>query len=155
MRRHQNARRAFGVAAAAIAAIGLIAVGVAPAGAQPSATPAPAPTPTTAPDLDPEGACRLDRGSLGREAVPGWSSYSMQVYSGNSQWITGAQIIAQSDAMHAKLQKAGYDSINIDAGWSDGVDANGRPVPSAKLYPQGFQKSSTTSTPTGRRSAST
>lgn len=70
----------------------------------------------------------------------GWSSYSMQVYSGNSKWITADQIIAQSDAMHAKLQKAGYDYINVDAGWNDGVDANGRPVPSTTLYPQGLKK---------------
>src|SRR5215469_2470187 len=70
----------------------------------------------------------------------GWSSYSMQVYSGNSKWITGDQLIKESDAMHTKLQKYGYDYINVDAGWNDGVDANGRPKPSATLYPQGLQK---------------
>jgi hypothetical protein len=70
----------------------------------------------------------------------GWSSYSMQVYSGNSKWITGDQLIKQSDAMHAKLQKYGYDYINVDAGWNDGVDANGRPKPSTTLYPQGLRK---------------
>jgi hypothetical protein len=70
----------------------------------------------------------------------GWSSYSMQVYSGNGKWITGDQLIAQSDAMKAKLGKAGYDRINVDAGWNDGVDANGRPTPSATLYPQGLKK---------------
>jgi hypothetical protein len=70
----------------------------------------------------------------------GWSSYSMQVYSGNGKWITGDQLIKQSDAMHAKLQKYGYNYINVDAGWNDGVDANGRPKPSATLYPQGLQK---------------
>jgi len=59
----------------------------------------------------------------------GWSSYSMQVYSGNGKWITPAQLIKQSDAMHAKLQKFGYNYINVDAGWNDGVDANGRPKP--------------------------
>jgi len=70
----------------------------------------------------------------------GWSSYSMQVYSGNGKWITGDQLIKQSDAMHAKLQKYGYNYINVDAGWNDGIDANGRPKPSATLYPQGLQK---------------
>jgi len=70
----------------------------------------------------------------------GWSSYSMQVYSGNGKWITGDQLIKQSDAMHSKLQKSGYNYINVDAGWNDGVDANGRPKPSATLYPQGLQK---------------
>jgi alpha-galactosidase len=70
----------------------------------------------------------------------GWSSYSMQVYSGNGKWITADQLVKQSDAMHAKLQKYGYDYLNVDAGWNDGVDANGRPKPSATLYPQGLQK---------------
>ncbi|XVU22867.1 X2-like carbohydrate binding domain-containing protein [Actinoplanes sp. CA-054009] len=70
----------------------------------------------------------------------GWSSYSMQVYSGNGKWITGDQLIKQSDAMKSKLQKYGYNYINVDAGWNDGVDANGRPKPSSTLYPQGFQK---------------
>lgn len=70
----------------------------------------------------------------------GWSSYSMQVYSGDSKWITADQLIKQSDAMHKKLQRYGYEYLNVDAGWSDGVDANGRPVPSATLYPQGLQK---------------
>jgi len=71
----------------------------------------------------------------------GWSSYSMQVYSGNGgEWITADQLIKQSDAMHAKLQKYGYNYLNVDAAWSSGFDANGRPTPSAKLYPQGLQK---------------
>ncbi|MEU8238354.1 X2-like carbohydrate binding domain-containing protein [Actinoplanes missouriensis] len=70
----------------------------------------------------------------------GWSSYSMQVYSGNGKWITADQIIKQSDAMKTKLQRYGYDYINVDAAWNDGFDANGRPKPSATLYPQGLQK---------------
>ncbi|SNS69563.1 Carbohydrate binding domain X2 [Asanoa hainanensis] len=69
----------------------------------------------------------------------GWSSYSMQVYTGNGKWITADQLVKQSDAMKAKLQKYGYNRINVDAGWNDGVDANGRPKPSATLYPQGLQ----------------
>jgi alpha-galactosidase len=70
----------------------------------------------------------------------GWSSYSMQVYSGNGKWITAEQIIKQSDAMKNKLQRYGYNYINVDAAWNDGFDANGRPKPSATLYPQGLQK---------------
>ncbi|MCO8273710.1 glycoside hydrolase family 27 protein [Actinoplanes sp. TRM 88003] len=70
----------------------------------------------------------------------GWSSYSMQVYSGNGKWITADQIVKQSDAMKSKLQKYGYKYINVDAAWNDGFDANGRPKPSATLYPQGLQK---------------
>ncbi|MEU8080707.1 X2-like carbohydrate binding domain-containing protein [Catellatospora citrea] len=71
----------------------------------------------------------------------GWSSYSMQVYAGNgNNWITADQIMAQSDAMHEKLQPYGYEYINVDAGWNVGTDGYGRPVPSAALYPDGLQK---------------
>ncbi|MFJ4224339.1 X2-like carbohydrate binding domain-containing protein [Microbacterium sp. NPDC089695] len=67
----------------------------------------------------------------------GWSSYSMQVYAGG-QWITADQIMSQSDAMHEKLQKYGYEYINIDAGWNGGQDEYGRPIPSTTLFPDGL-----------------
>lgn len=71
----------------------------------------------------------------------GWSSYSMQVYAGNgSQWITAAQIKAQSDAMHEKLQPFGYKYIKVDAGWIGGSDEYGRPIPSTTLFPNGLQE---------------
>ncbi|MEV4350094.1 X2-like carbohydrate binding domain-containing protein, partial [Actinoplanes sp. NPDC049596] len=70
----------------------------------------------------------------------GWSSYSMQVYSNDgAKWINADQLIAQSDAMHAKLQKYGYKYINVDSGWNKGFDGNGRPTPDATLYPDGLQ----------------
>ena len=74
---------------------------------------------------------------LAQKPYMGWSSYSMQVYnSGN--WITAAQIMAQSDAMHAILQPHGYDYINVDAAWNGGMDGYGRPLPSTTLYPDGL-----------------
>ncbi|WP_254678938.1 X2-like carbohydrate binding domain-containing protein [Arthrobacter sp. 24S4-2] len=78
--------------------------------------------------------------TLALKPYMGWSSYSMQVYSGNGQWITGEQIIAQSDAMHVKLQSSGYEYINVDAGWNGGMDEYARPVPSQTLYPNGLQE---------------
>ncbi|GAB2553419.1 X2-like carbohydrate binding domain-containing protein [Kribbella endophytica] len=79
-------------------------------------------------------------GEAARTPYMGWSSYSMQVYEPTAGgWITAAQIKAQSDAMHTKLQPFGYKYINIDAGWNDGVDGYGRPVPSTSLFPNGFQ----------------
>lgn len=115
-----------------------------------SQTPAPAesasPTPTesTAPEQDPpqKDARRTapsDEGVSALSAKPymGWSSYSMQVYEGG-QWITADQIMAQSDAMHDKLQKFGYEYINIDAGWNGGQDEYGRPIPSTTLFPDGL-----------------
>ena len=73
--------------------------------------------------------------SLAQKPYMGWSSYSMQVYSGNGKWITADQLIAQSDAMHEKLQPYGYEYINIDAGWNGGIDEYGRPVPSDDAVP--------------------
>ena len=114
---------------AAVAA--LVVAGLLPAG---SSTSTAAPATTTATVLP---------GPAGDKAVRpymGWSSYSMQVYnpSGGS-WITADQLIAQSDAMHAKLQPYGYEYINIDAGWNGDIDGYGRPVPSTTLYPDGLQ----------------
>ncbi|NOL40136.1 glycoside hydrolase family 27 protein [Kribbella sandramycini] len=64
----------------------------------------------------------------------------MQVYAGNgSTWINAKQIKAQSDAMKQKLQPYGYNYINIDAAWNEGIDGYGRPTPSAKNFPDGFQ----------------
>ncbi|MFI6630910.1 X2-like carbohydrate binding domain-containing protein [Nonomuraea fuscirosea] len=100
-----------------------------------AATPAPGPSTAVA---DGPAASTADPWAV--RPYMGWSSYSMQVYSGNGKWITADQIIKQSDAMRAKLQKYGYEYINVDAGWNDGFDANGRPKPSATLYPQGLQK---------------
>ncbi|MEN0022582.1 MAG: X2-like carbohydrate binding domain-containing protein [Microbacterium sp.] len=114
----------------------------------PSATPAPTETAPSQPAPDDESARRSAGQAAPRQGVGvsplsasgpymGWSSYSMQVYEGG-QWITADQIIAQSDAMHDKLQKFGYEYINIDAGWNGGQDEYGRPIPSATLYPDGL-----------------
>lgn len=77
---------------------------------------------------------------LAQQPYMGWSSYSMQVYSANGQWITAEQVIAQSDAMKEKLQPFGYEYINVDAAWNGGIDEYGRPVPSERLYPNGLQE---------------
>jgi len=90
-------------------------------------------TSAASPSLGPAGPAAL-------KPYMGWSSYSMQVYSPNGgTWITADQIIAQSDAMHQKLQPFGYEYINIDAAWNGGTDGYGRPVPSKTLYPNGLQ----------------
>ncbi|MFJ4253494.1 X2-like carbohydrate binding domain-containing protein [Microbacterium sp. NPDC090003] len=81
-----------------------------------------------------------DEETLADKPYMGWSSYSMQVYAGNGQaWISADQIIAQSDAMHEKLQSHGYEYINIDAGWNGSNDEYGRPIPNETLYPNGLQ----------------
>jgi hypothetical protein len=91
----------------------------------------------TAPVMDIAEAA--DNG-LAQKPYMGWSSYSMQVYSNNGQWITAEQIKAQSDAMHEKLQPYGYEYINIDAAWNGAMDEYARPIPSTTLYPNGLQE---------------
>ncbi|WP_204078210.1 X2-like carbohydrate binding domain-containing protein [Planotetraspora phitsanulokensis] len=158
MKRHTRARPALTVMSVAAMAVGLTLGAVMPAAATqsdpaataltasatapPSTNPTPSPTPSsdTVPTPTPRKPLASTADPWATRPYMGWSSYSMQVYSGNGKWITGDQLIKQSDAMHAKLQKYGYDYINVDAGWNDGVDANGRPKPSATLYPQGLQK---------------
>jgi hypothetical protein len=83
-----------------------------------------------------QAAKAADNG-LALKPLMGWSSYSLQVFN-NGAWINETNIKAQSDAMHTTLQSHGYNYINVDAGWNDGIDGYGRPVPSSTLYPGGF-----------------
>ena len=124
--------------AAVLGAAMLMLLGAYPAQAGPK--PSPPPGARAAAGPLPESSKASTPDPWATRPYMGWSSYSMQVYSGNGKWITAAQLIKQSDAMHAKLQKYGYNYINVDAGWNDGVDANGRPKPSTILYPQGLPK---------------
>ncbi|MCM2997161.1 S-layer homology domain-containing protein [Paenibacillus cellulositrophicus] len=77
---------------------------------------------------------------LAQKPYMGWSSYSMQVYDSAGNWTSAESIKKQSDAMRDKLQSHGYNYINIDAGWNGDMDEYGRPIPSTKLYPNGFQE---------------
>lgn len=104
----------------------------------PEQTAVPQPEKSAAPVTPPAVVADDGVSELSSKPYMGWSSYSMQVYSGNGKWITADQITAQSDAMHDKLQDFGYEYINVDAGWNDGVDDYGRPLPSATLYPDGL-----------------
>jgi len=119
-----------------------------PSGEEETESPAPSesPSPTAStpaeqqpPAKDARRSAPSDEGVSDRSTQPymGWSSYSMQVYEGG-QWITADQIMAQSDAMHDKLQDFGYEYINIDAGWNGGQDEYGRPIPSTTLFPDGL-----------------
>ncbi|MEV6415202.1 X2-like carbohydrate binding domain-containing protein [Kribbella sp. NPDC051718] len=140
-----------GVLVAAVLPIGLTASAAqGPGGAKPAPNAADAKTKTTTSTTSgsismPANVITAGSPSLGpagaQAAKPymGWSSYSMQVYSNDGgNWINEAQITAQSDAMHKKLQPYGYNRINIDAAWNGGVDEYGRPIPSTKLYPHGL-----------------
>ena len=65
----------------------------------------------------------------------GWSSWSLI-----RNHPTEANIKAQADALIAAgLPAAGYRSINIDDGWSDGFDEHGVPKPNLTSFPDGME----------------
>jgi alpha-galactosidase len=136
-----RARSATVLGATMLLTLGVTAgASAAPAATGPKPSPPPAARAVPAPPSTSAGPAASTPDPWAVRPYMGWSSYSMQVYSGNGKWITADQLVKQSDAMKAKLQKYGYNYINVDAGWNDGIDANGRPKPSATLYPQGLQK---------------
>ena len=95
-----------------------LAVGMSPAVAAPVPK---APTGTTAPTSP--------------TPPMGWSSWSA-LREGSSLNQDG--IKAQARVMHDKLQRYGYRYINIDAGWSDHLDAYGRMAWDATRFPDGI-----------------
>ena len=77
---------------------------------------------------------RSDRHATVPLAPPmGWSSWS-SLHSG----ISEAKIEAEATELHDNLQRYGYVYVNVDAGWNSGVDANGRPAPDTKKFPDGI-----------------
>ncbi|HEX4207845.1 MAG TPA: carbohydrate-binding protein [Ktedonobacteraceae bacterium] len=86
-------------------------------------------------------------GSLAQKPYMGWSSWSLEStnYPGyNTRWLTEANVKAQADVVHQKLQSHGYQYINIDAGWwmdynwNATFDAYGRPAPYTGRFPDGI-----------------
>ena len=63
----------------------------------------------------------------------GWSSWSS--LHGN---ISEAIIEAQAKVVHDQLKDHGYQYVNIDAGWVDGVDQYGRSTWSTTKFPNGM-----------------
>src|SRR5581483_5532641 len=94
-------------------------------------------------DAPPAYAANAANNGLGFTPYMGWSSWSLTgSHTGyGTNWLTEADIEAQSDAMHQKLQVYGYDYINIDAKWyllsgsNFAVDAYGRWTPDTTRFP--------------------
>ncbi|WP_052397577.1 NEW3 domain-containing protein [Streptomyces sp. NRRL F-5123] len=77
-----------------------------------------------------------DAAAAGSPTPPmGWSSWSALREGGS---LTQDGIKAQARVMHDKLQKYGYQYINIDAGWSDHLDAYGRDAWNTTRFPDGI-----------------
>lgn len=84
---------------------------------------------------------------LGWRPYMGWSSWSLEStkFPGyNTPWLTEANVKAQADVLHQKLQRHGYNYVNIDAGWwmdynwNATFDAYGRPTPFPGRFPDGI-----------------
>ncbi|GHO88399.1 alpha-galactosidase D [Dictyobacter formicarum] len=84
---------------------------------------------------------------LAQTPYMGWSSWSLEStkYAGyGTNWLNAANVKAQADAMHAKLQSHGYQYVNIDAGWwmdynwNPTFDVYGRPIPFPARFPDGM-----------------
>lgn len=125
-------KHAFAVASAVTATLTVAAL------TAPLASPAQAQSAVAAPPISTANTAGTDE--LGSAPFMGWSSYSTQVYSGDTPWLSAANLIAQSDAMHTTLQPHGYEYINVDAGWNGPPDEYGRPTPSAEVFPNGISE---------------
>ncbi|MEU9479523.1 NEW3 domain-containing protein [Streptomyces sp. NPDC048191] len=95
-----------------------LATGVSPAVASPP--------PTTPPDAT---------ATASSTPPMGWSSWSA-LREGST--LTEDGIKAQARVMHDKLQRYGYQYVNIDAGWSDHLDAYGRDTWDTTRFPHGI-----------------
>ena len=88
--------------------------------------------PATATAAAPTAAAPGGWGDL-LEPAMGWSSWSS--FHGG---ISEALIESQAAAMHTTLQRYGYQYVNIDAGWSDHVNQNGRDAWDTTKFPDGI-----------------
>jgi hypothetical protein len=84
-------------------------------------------------------------GGLAAKPYMGWSSWSLESTTdtainpdGTASWLTEQHVLQQADVMAAKLKQYGYTYINIDAGWSNGFDAFGRPIANPTTFPDGI-----------------
>jgi alpha galactosidase A-like protein/alpha galactosidase C-like protein/fibronectin type III domain protein len=75
----------------------------------------------------------------------GWSSWSLESTNypgvnptGGASWLTEQHVLQQADVLAARLKSHGYDYVNVDAGWSNGFDAYGRPVANPTTFPDGM-----------------
>jgi len=69
--------------------------------------------------------------------IMGWSSYSQQTIYGQN-WITEGEIKVQADMISQTLKSSGFTYVNVDSGWSNGYDSNGRPTVNTSLIPDGI-----------------
>ena len=78
----------------------------------------------------------------GQRPYLGWSSWSLEATKhpgyGGMDWLTAANVEAQSDSLHKTLQAHGYTYVNMDSGWKGGYDGYGKPTADPKKFPAGI-----------------
>lgn len=90
--------------------------------------------------------------NLAQKPYMGWSSWSLQSTqypgvnpNGNYSYLTEANVLANAQAMHTKLQSHGYNYVNLDSGWyadwnwNFHIDANGRYGVDSERFPHGLK----------------
>lgn len=74
----------------------------------------------------------------GQSPYLGWTSWGQETLHGEG-WATESEIETQSDTLKSSgLQSHGYIYINIDSGWQNGFDQNGRPTVDPSKFPDGI-----------------
>ncbi|PRP83211.1 melibiase [Planoprotostelium fungivorum] len=72
----------------------------------------------------------------------GWSSWSLQAtkHAGYGfNWLNEKNVMAHIDIVGDKLRKFGWEYINLDSGWSGGIDEFGRYVGDQGKFPSGIK----------------
>ena len=149
-----------------VLALGGTAATPALAGVKAGNSPGPKPSPTLVlPDTvtrDPSAAQRSAAAAAAKAAAAagvadtplmGWSSWSLQSTqragvnpNGGASWLAETRLLPQVDALATKLKPYGYDSVNIDAGWSRNYDwstihfdSYAREIAAPERFPHGMK----------------
>ncbi|GAA0485902.1 hypothetical protein Ade02nite_09520 [Paractinoplanes deccanensis] len=140
---------------AAFAGAVLVLGAAPPAYAQgPSPKPAPKATASATRDASPAQRAAVSAPGIADTPLMGWSSWSLQSTtragvnpSGGGSWLTEERLLPQIDALATKLKPYGYQYVNIDAGWSRGLqewdtisyDGYGREIAAPDRFPHGMK----------------
>lgn len=98
--------------------------------------------------IGPSGERAMAKSDFTAKPFMGWSSWSVQSSSRptyGTGWLKETNLRNAADALATKLKPAGYEYLNIDAGWNATFDwnfhsdANGIPNPDSGRFPSGLQ----------------
>ncbi|MBM9503488.1 glycoside hydrolase family 27 protein [Actinacidiphila acididurans] len=88
------------------------------------------------------GAPAQAKSDIGAKPFMGFSTWSVEssTHPGyGSGWLTEQNVKNAADTLAAKLLPAGYSYLNLDSGWSSGVDGKGVPKADTGRFPDGIK----------------